>query len=241
MKIKFLLCLLFVLALSSVSFAQSVKVTPRKITYKRPKPIVDFKKSFTVIYPKISGLTPALNKKVETAVSYEKNFHFNLKEEISKVQWLEEASYKVDYNKNGILGVTLTLSGTGAYPSAYDKPVIVNLKNGNKIQPADVFIKLKELAAKAKKAQQNEIKKALIEIKKEYPDEESPVDFFQNADFTAENLNEFTISNKGVTFWYDYGFPHVAKALQPEGRYFFSWAELKPFIKRDSLLRKFFR
>ncbi|HSK73880.1 MAG TPA: hypothetical protein VK892_19435 [Pyrinomonadaceae bacterium] len=241
MKIKLLLCLLFIFAFSSVSFAQSVKVTPGKITYKRPKPIVDFKKSFTVIYPKISGLTPALNKKVETAVSYERNFHFNLKEEINEIQWLEEASYKVDYNKNGILGVTLTMSGTGAYPSVYDKPVIVNLKNGNKIQPADVFIKLNELAAKAKKAQQNEIKKALIEIKKEYPDEESPVDFFQNADFTAENLKEFTVSDKGVTFWYDYGFPHVAQALQPEGRYFFSWAELKPFIKRGGLLAQFVR
>lgn len=241
MKIKSLLCLLFVLAFSFAGFAQTVKITPKKTSYKRPKPIVDFKKSFTVIYPKISGLTPTLNKKVETAVSYEKNFDFNLRDEINEIQWLEEASYEADYNKNGILGLTLTMSGTGAYPSVYSKPVIVNLKTGNKVQPADVFIKLNELAAKNKKAQQNEIKKILAEFKKEYPNEEYPTDFFENADFKAENLKEFTVSDKGVTFWYDYGFPHAAKALQPEGRYFFSWAELKPFIKRDGLLARFVR
>ena len=105
----------------------------------------------------------------------------------------------------------------------------------------DVFVKLSELAAKGKQRQAAEIKKAILEIKKEDPEEENPASLFENTDFTVENLDKFSVSDKGITFWYDYGFPHVILALQPEGRYFFSWAELKPFIRRASLLARFNR
>ena len=222
-------------------FAQKAIVTPKKEIYKRPKTDLDSKRSFTVIRPVVKGLTPALNKKTETAIGYEKNFDFNIKDEINEAQWLSEASYAVDYNKNGILGVSLTVDGAGAYPSTYTKSVVVNLKNGERIKPQDVFTKLDALVALNKKAQREEIKKAILDIKKENPDEENPAALFENSNFTVENLNEFTVSDKGVTFLYDYGFPHVILALQPEGKYFFSWAQLKPFIKRDGLFGKFIR
>lgn len=238
MKRNFLLFILL-LAFAPTAFAQSVVVTPKKTTYKRPNTEMDFKKSFIVIRPKVNGVNSAIAKKTETAISYEKNFEFNVQEEIDEIQWLEEASYKVDYNKNGILGVTLTVIGSGAYPSEYSKPVIVNLKTGGKLLAKDVFVKLAELAAQGKRAQQTEIKRAIIEIKKEKPDEDNPASLFEGADFTVKNLDEFTVNDKGITFWYDYGFSHVIQTLQPAGRYFFSWAQLKPFIRRDGLLARF--
>jgi len=241
-KTFFFIFLLFVCFLPAQnSFAQSVTITPKKITYKRPKPLAEYKKSFTVIRPVVKGLNSNLKRKVETAVSYEKNFSFNVREETNDIQWLEEASYKIDYNKNGILGVTLSMSGTGAYPWIGEKSVVVNLKTGERVIPSDVFIKLDELAAIGKKAQQAEIKKALAEIKKENSEDENPGNLFENSDFTVKNLNEFSVSDKGITFLYDYGFPHVIKAFQPEGHYFFNWKQLKPFIRRDGLLAKFIR
>jgi len=45
----------------------------------------------------------------------------------------------------------------------------------------------------------------------------------------------------GVAFFYDYGFPNVLKALEPEGELRLSWAEVKPFIKKDGLLTRFVR
>jgi hypothetical protein len=42
-----------------------------------------------------------------------------------------------------------------------------------------------------------------------------------------------------VTFLYDAGFPHAIQALEPNGNYFFSYAELRPFIKKDGLLGTF--
>ena len=168
-------------------------------------------------------------------------FDFNVKDEISEIQWLEEASYAVDYNKNGILGVTVSVMGSGAYPSEASHPIIVNLKTGGRVLAKDVFVKLSELVAKGKQTQAAEIKKAILEIKKEDPEEENPASLFDDDNFTVENLDKFSVSDAGITFWYDYGFPHVIMALQPEGRYFFSWTELKTFIKPDGLLAQFNR
>lgn len=234
----FILLLIFAPAL----FAQTVVVTPKKIVYKRPKPEMDFKESFTVTRPRVRGLSAALNKKIESAISYEKTVNLNIREEMGELQWLEEANYQVNYNQNGILDITLWLEGTAAYPSSVQKTVVVNLKTGEKVRPQDVFTNLTRLAAIIKKAQREEIKQA----KEEYKKDPDAADFdadeqFRQANFTVKNLSEFSVDDKGVTFIYNYGFPHIALALEPEGRYSFSWAELKPFIRRDGLFGRFIR
>ena len=241
MKIKYFLFVVVVLACASVALAQSVIIEPREITYQRAKPLVDYKKSFTVEYPKVKGTNRALTRKIENSVSYERAFKFSIREEINEIQWLDEATYKVDYNKNGVLGIILSISGSSASPQSYNKPVVVNIRTGNPVRAQDVFVKLNELAAKCRAAQKNEIKKALITIKKDHPEEAPPADLFERARFTVKNLNEFLVDDRGVTFKYDYGFPRVIAALQPDGDYFFSWSELKPFIRPRGLLGKFVR
>ena len=238
MKIKSLFCLLFTLAFISCAFAQSVVITPKKVTYKRPKPEAEYKKSFTITYPKVKASTPVLSKKIETTLSYEKTLGLNLKEELGELQWLEDAGYDVNYNKNGLLDVTLSMEGSAAYPSSSQKTIVVDLKTGNQVKVIDVFTNLAGLAAKCRKQQQEEIKEAIVEIKKDSPDEDTQA-LFKDANFTTKNLEEFTISEEGVTFIYDYGFPHVIQALQPDGRYTFTWAELKPHIKPGGLFQKF--
>jgi hypothetical protein len=242
MKRKFMFGFLIVLCLSISAFAQSVTITPKKTTYTRPKPVVDFKKTFTVTAPKVKAATPALSRKIETAISFEKNFDLNIQEEKTEIQWLEETGFEVLYNKNGILTIMLSVSGTGAYPSVFEKSVVVDLKTGNRVAPRDVFINLQKLAAKVKTAQKAEVEKTLREIKSD-PENKNyePFDFFDNTNFTVENLSEFAVSDKCVTFIYDYGFPHVILALEPEGKYFFDWAQLKPFIKPGGLLARFIR
>jgi hypothetical protein len=239
MKIKCLLIIALIAVFASTEFAQSAIITPRKVTYKRPKPISDYKKSFTVTYPKVKGVSPTVAKKIENTLSYERVFNFTIKEEISEIQWLAEAGYEVGYNKRGILGVTLTIEGSGAYPSGSQKPLIINLKTGQKITPQDVFVNLNGLVAKLKGIQQKEVKDSIVEIKKQDPETENPAELFENTKYTLKDLNEFSINDKGITFWYDYGFPHVIQALQPEGRYFLSWSELKPFIKPTGVFAQF--
>jgi hypothetical protein len=168
-----------------------------------------------------------------------------LKEEISgDVQWLEEAEYEVKYNKNGILTVSLFITGTGAYPSSANETVVVDLRTGNKVLPANVFTNINGMIGRIKQIQQEKIKSGVEEIKSDpsYPELQSEIEErLKNADFKAANLGGFAVETDGVTFFYDYGFPHVIEALEPNGDYFLSWAEIKPFIKRTGLLGKFVR
>jgi hypothetical protein len=239
MKKHIFAIVLTILAFASFNLAQSVVITSKKTTYRRPKPMSAYKKTFTVTRPRVKASTPALSKKIEAAISYEKVSDLNIKEELSEVQWLESADYTVNYNKNGILDLTLSVEGSGAYPSTYNRPVIVNTKTGGTVTPREVFTNLAGLAAKCKKAQEAEIKQAIIDIKKDNPDEENPASLFESSDFKIENLNKFTVSDKGITFLYDYDFPHVILALQPNGEYFFSWKALKPFVKPAGLFGRF--
>lgn len=230
------------IALAVSNFAQSVIITPKKTVYRRPKPIASYKRTFTVIRPRVKASTPALSKKIEAAISYEKVSELNIKEETTEIQWLEEASYTVNYNKNGLLDITLSVTGTGAYPSTFNKTVVIDLKTGNRVTPGMAFTNIVGLTAKGKKAQEKEVKQAIIDIKKEDPEVEDPASvFFGSTDFEGENLNEFSVSDRGITFIYDYGFPHVAQALQPDGRYFFPWRELKGHIKPTGPFGRFVR
>ena len=241
MKTKLSLSLLLIACLAGIAISQSVIITSKKTVYRRPKPMEDYKKTFTVTYPKVSGLTPALNKKVETTISYQGVLDLNLKEELGEHQWLEDADYIVNYNKRGVLDITLSMEGSAAYPSTYNKTVVVDLKTGSRVRPQDLFVNLNGLASMCRKAQKAEIAKSIETIKKENPDEQEPEWFFKDANFAVANLKEFSVSDRGVTFLYDYAFPHVALALQPDGRFFFNWRQLKSYIKQGGLLHQFVR
>lgn len=237
MNKKTILLFAIIFAFASIGFAQSVKITEKKVTYKRGKNAPEHKRSFTINYPKISG---AMGKKIEAVLNYEKNFDFTIQEEIKEMFWLESADYTVNYNKHNVLDVTLFIEGSGAYPSGSSKYLIVNTKTGNRVKPSDVFTNLSGLAVLGKKALQAEMKIETERLKKDEPDFD-PVGYFNDAKFTPDNLWAFTVSDKGLTFHYDYGFPHVSQALQPDGNYFFSWNQLKPFIKKTGLFGRFIK
>jgi hypothetical protein len=241
MKIRSLLSLFLVLTFAVAAFSQTVKITPRKVVYRRPKPMSAYKRSFTITYPRVTGLSPALNKKVEASLSFRKHLDLDLKEELRDMEWLEEAGYEVNYNKKGVLVVTLSMEGSGAYPSSSSRTVVVDLKTGDQVRTTELFSNLAGLAALCRKAQKAEIAQAIVDIKKDYPEEEDLTSLFADAKFTIKDLEEFSIDDNGVTFLYDYGFPHVALALQPDGRYFFDWKQLKPFLKPGSLLQRLVR
>lgn len=242
MKVNSVLLLVMVLALGSGITAQSVVVTRKKVTYTRPKPITDFKKTFVVNYPKVKAASPAISRKIEAALSYEKAFAIDLKEDINETQWLEEADYKVVYNKNALLCVELSVQGTAAYPDGSTKFIVVDTRKGARVLPGEVFIYIDGLVDMVKKAQKKEIADAITEIKNNKDWEEpEPEHLFETADFTMDNLKGFSIADRGVTFHYDYGFPHVIEGMQPDGEFTFTWAQMKPFVRVNSVLGRLVR
>lgn len=220
--------------------AQSAVVTSKKTIYTRPNPTSDYKKTFTITYPKIKASTPALSRRIESVISYQSIFNLDVEEEINDVQWLEEADFIVVYNTRGLLCIDLFISGSGAYPSGTTKTVIVNLKNGNRIKASDAFADHNGLAALVKEKFIAEIGERIKELKADPENrDEDPAQLFENKDFTAADLEEFSIDEKGVTFIYDYGFPHVIKAYEPDGRFHFTWKEVSRHIKPDGPFAQF--
>ena len=239
MKPRSLLVFAIVLVFVPTALAQSVVITPRKTVHRRPKPQYDFKKSFTIRRPIAKAATPTLSRKITTAISPEKVLELNLREELTEYQWLEEANYKVLFNQSGVLCVEQWMTGTAAYPDSVTKRVVVDIANGNTVRIQDVFVNLQTLAKLVRKAQLAEIATATVQMKSD--PEARPEELFSEANFTVEDFKEFSLDARGVTFYYDYGFPHVLEALQQAGEFRFSWAQLRPFVKTGSLLARFVR
>lgn len=229
-----------VIAVCALSaFTQTVTITPKKTVYRRPKPQHEFKRTFTVRRPIAKASTPALSRKITAAISPENVLELNIREELNEYQWLEEADYKVLFNQNGILCVEQSMTGTAAYPDSVTRTVVVDIRRGVLVAVADVFNDLPRLADIVKKAQDAEVAAAKKEMK---PDPDArPEELFSETNFTVEDFGQFAIDARGVTFIYDYGFPHVLEAFQPEGRFHFTWTQLRPFIRKDGLLARFVR
>ncbi len=211
-------------------------------------------KTAEIHFPLVSGLPDAVvMARVQEAVSLKKVFGQTPEEfrkEFQGDNWsLDSIEYQINFNRDEILSLTYTQCGTGAYPSCGDDYVNVFLRDGFVITPQKAFDNLPGLARLADGALRAEIRKALADAKNDKEIGEEGREFLEqqfNGDeseikkpYPVEKLKSFIVGEKGITFIYDYGFPHVGQALQPPGRFFFSWEKLKPFIKADGPFGKF--
>ncbi|MEO5859778.1 MAG: hypothetical protein ABIR33_12605 [Pyrinomonadaceae bacterium] len=235
--------ILIILFLVSVSFAQSVTITGQKKIYTRTKPIVGYKKSFTIRRPIAKAATLALSKKINALIDPVSVLEIDLKDELTESQWLSEADYQEVFNEQGILTIMLWMEGSGAYSDGVTKYRVVDVAKGERLSPAAVFIDIPGLIATIRMKQDAEVEKAIKEIKAdpEFPKDSDPKELFEETKFETKDLDNFSVDRAGVAFFYDYGFPNAIKALEPDGELRLSWVEIRPFIKRDGLLARFVR
>ena len=223
-----------------------VVIRPRTIVLRRGEKGRDYKEAIIKI-PDISGISdPDVLRKLQSILDLKNVFGDSLEEirsEFKESFWLDEITYKVNYNANFILDITFFESGVGAYPDTLTEHRIINLKTGSLLKAADVF-KSASLGALVKLVE-GAMRAELREGIKKFGQDEFAAgrlgDELREAKFSMENLDNFSVNNTGVTFLYDFGFPHVIKALEPSGRYFFSYERLKEHIKQDGLLGVFVR
>ncbi len=224
-----------------------VVIRPRKIVVVRSGALArrfPERRKAIITYPVLSGLSnsAALNR-VRSAIALEKIFGYSLADYRSDT-WLSEFEYKVNYNRDHLLDITFTQSGMAAYPDEHQKHFLINLRDGNIVNASDVFEagRLQALAALVDGELQREIRQLTKENRESNNDPEQRESIggaYENLKFEVANLNQFSVGATGVTFLYDAGFPHIIKALEPEGRYFFTYSALRDFIRRDGLLAKF--
>lgn len=222
-----------------------VTITPRKITLIRTGEVArnfPHRRKAVVTYPVVSGLRdPAVLRKVRALLEFKNIFDTTLAEYRADA-WLEEFGYDVNYNQNYILDLTFWQTGSAAYPDTQHKHFTIDLRRGAFVKAGDVFVadKLEELARLVNEKLQKELKDSKPEILKSNDISANDLsDLHEALKFEVENLDDFEVAKDGLVFLYDAGFPHVIQALQPDGRYSFTYKELKPFLKPGSLLWQF--
>jgi hypothetical protein len=248
MKRVFLVIILGLLC-ADVFLAQSINISAKKVIYRRTEPKnSDWRRQFEVTYPIItSRLNPTTKKSLEKSLSYWRVFHTSFKELLEE-NWTTNLSYKILYNQNYLLSISFTMEGVAAYPDSSTEHLVINLKTGKQVGIKDIFKNnsLPPLLTKIRRAirlMENHTRKESscfadeIDLNREVYPEFHPLP----EKIKYKDLSGFFVSGKGVTFLYDYKFPHRTEACEPEKEYFFSWKELKPFIKPGGLLAQFVR
>jgi hypothetical protein len=227
---------------ASVPLEGGVIVEEKKVILRRGTQGKDGYKEAAVSFPVVKGAGP-LTSKIQAAVSLKVMFDQSLEElqsEFREFFWLDEISYEVNYNKNFILDLTFSMSGTGAYPDTLFRHVALSIKTGEPLRAADVFnaSSMRTIVAMVEHRFQSEIKEAISRWAKEGEDVK---DLFAEKRYTEKDLDNLSVSDRGVTFLYDFGFPHVAKAVEPEGRYLFTFDQLRSHIRPDGPLGVFLK
>lgn len=219
-----------------------VLVRPPRLTKQFPH-----KKRAIVNYPIVAGLSnPEILRRVRALLNVKNVFDYSLTE-YRQDTWLDEFDYRVNHNADFLLDITFSQSGSAAYPDTHEKHFLINLKDGNLVKASDAFApdKLAALAAAVDRKLQQELRQLASEMVKDkdsgQEEQDSIKQAYENLKFEAAHLDEFSVGPAGITFIYDAGFPHVIQALEPEGKYVFSFAELKPYIKPDGPLGQFVR
>lgn len=227
--------------------AGSAVIEKRRIVLLRSKEITrDFpsRRRAVISYPVIKGLSnQAALKKIRSTLQIKNIFDSSIAE-YKDDAWLTSFDYTVNYNKNYILDITFTQEGVAAYPDTHTKHFALNLRSGEVIRARDVFKAsalgtLKKMVNDKLQAEVQTIIKERINSQVEAEDKEQYIETFKDVRFELANLDEFSIGERGVTFLYDAGFPHVIEGLEPEGRYFLDYKKIAPYIKPNSLLAMF--
>lgn len=240
---------LFALATPSDIVAQDrIIIQPRRVVILRSgKEVRDFpeRKKAMVRYPIVRGLSDAVVlRRIQNALTMKNVFDHTL-DEFRRNPGLLSYDYKVNYNQNYLFDITFTEEFEGAYPDTGTKHFLINLKNGKVVRATDAFNPnsfnaLSGLVDQKLKTEVTELIKVNDDDKSVDAEAKSHVrDELKKLRIGVQNLNEFSVSDKGVTFLFDADFPHVIQALQPAGEYFFSYAEIRPYIKRDGPLGVF--
>jgi len=184
--------------------------------------------------PVVKGIPDeALRSRIQDSVGLKAGTDNTLEEwkaDFEDSWWLNEIEYKVGYNRNFLLNLIYTVSGTGAYPDSFSKSLVVDLRTGKLLAAKDLFKRssLEALAARLNR----KLKTDVEATRRKWGDEWDGVveEEVKNARFDDGHLDDFTIGARGITFHYDFGFAHAVKALEPRGTYFLSWKQLAPYI-----------
>lgn len=137
------------------------------------------------------------------------------------------AGFTVGYDQGGILSITIRIESYGAYPDEWSQYLCFDTSTGCRLgiselldpDEVDSLVSLLDSMLRDNIAEEIESEGADL----------LDADIYEGYSFTEENLNAFSITEDGIWFHYPFGFPHVIKAMEPDGDLFLPSEAFLPF------------
>ena len=186
--------------------------------------------------PIVTGLPDAVLKRIRHELTLEKVLGKPQFEMFKKKNHQLTLDYEVTYNRNYILGLTFSW----VFWSRIETTRAFDLSTGKRITLADLFREdqMGELANLI----DHRLRTEIAEMIRDYKGSRN-IEYTIKAEnmlkVTTDDLEDFSIDEKGITLFYHAGFHHTASWAEPKGRYFFAYTELKPFLKPHTPVSQF--
>lgn len=157
--------------------------------------------------------------------------------------------YEVLYNEHGLLSVELTSNFLGNYASSVTRHATFELRTGRLLEVRDLLADTLALQQRWQESINHRVADHISKLPAEYAQLDAPMlaevkrRLHWNDSTLAVQLEgddprfyDFALTPFGLTLYYDFGFPHVLEALQPETDYLFRYTTLAPWLKPKGLL-----
>ncbi|MDF7811248.1 hypothetical protein P1X16_07720 [Hymenobacter sp. YC55] len=157
-----------------------------------------------------------------------------------------ESRYEVLYNDHSLLSVEFTSVYGGAYPSTVKRHATFDLRTGSLLKVRDLVADTLALQQRWQQSINRRVTEHLGTLPKEYPQIETDTNlltdvkhrlYWNDSTSTVElqegepRFYDFAVTSFGLVLYYDFGFPHVIEALQPDSDYQLTYAEIKRWLK----------
>lgn len=156
---------------------------------------------------------------------------------------LQEAGlgFEVGYNRDGLLDLTIVHETMGAYPDGYTEHFLFDTATGARLKGGDLLVL--DATGPLVTRLDADLQAAIARAKAGNPDCVTEDDDPYARDFhvTAEHLQDLAMTDAGAVFAFDFDFPHVIQACEPDGAFTVSFADLKPYVKADGALARLAR
>ncbi|QNH60653.1 hypothetical protein [Hymenobacter sediminicola] len=159
------------------------------------------------------------------------------------------ARYEVLYNDHGLLSIELTSDFLGAYVSSVARHATFELRTGRLLEVRDLLADTLALRQRWQESINRRVADHISKLPTEYAQLDAPLLaevkrrlHWNDSTLTVQlegddpRFYDFALTSFGLTLYYDFGFPHVIEALQPETDYLFSYATLTPWLKPKGVL-----
>lgn len=150
---------------------------------------------------------------------------------------ITDLDYDVVYNGEGVLDLRVRAETMGAYPDQFAEDRLYDVRTGAHLRAGDLFASTtKPALVKLLQSRVDAIVDRASKAEPSTTDELRSLVATSGATIDDRELGSLSIGAAGVVFHHDFGFPHVAQALEPNGDVPLRWRELAPFVRTGGLL-----